>query len=238
MMAVQGEISPATLSDPPYRIHPDGTLGVYPGIGGITYNFRTGDSAVRIAADHVEPAVSVYCPGGKGDRISSRNVAFNVLSCIGNEAIVATGDAKGSRGWVIGKHGGAEHIMIDFPDKVYDKLAIGDEILVRSIGTGMKLLNIEGVTVMNMSPRLLEALTRAGVGVTPQGTLHVPVTHRVPAKAMGSGLGRNHVYKGDYDIQLFDEQVVAEHNLHTLRFGDIIAITDANLATLLDIRHR
>jgi hypothetical protein len=227
MLAVQGEIAPATLGNPPYRVHPDGTLGVYPGTGGITYNFRTGDSAVKIAADHVEPAVSVYSLG-KGERTSSQNVAFNVLSCIGNEAIVITGDAKGSSGWVIGKHGGAEHVMIDFPNKVYDKLVIGDKILVRSIGTGMKLLNIDGVAVMNMSPQLMKALTNAGVGVTPQGTLHVPVTHRVPAKVMGSGLGRNHVYKGDYDIQLFDEKVVAEHNLETLRFGDIVAITDAD----------
>ncbi len=228
MVAVQGTIAPATLRDPPYRIHPDGDLGVYPGTGGIPYNFRTGDSAVKIAADHVEPAVSVYSLGVSKDRNSTQNVAFNVLSCIGNEAIVATGDAKGARGWVIGKHGGAEHVMVDFPEEVYDTLAIGDEILIRSVGAGMKLLNIEGVAVMNMSPRLMEALTRAGVGVTPQGMLHVPVTHRVPAKIMGSGLGRNHVYKGDYDIQLFDDRVVADHDLQTLRFGDIVAITDAD----------
>ena len=228
MMAVQGKIAHAVLRDPPYRVSPDGALGVFPGVGGITYNFRTGDSAVKIAADHVEPAVTLYSLDHNQDRNGPQNVAFNVLSCIGNEAIVVTGDAKGSSGWVIGKHGGAEHVMIDFPNKVYDKLVIGDKILVRSIGTGMKLLNIDGVAVMNMSPQLMKALTNAGVGVTPQGTLHVPVTHRVPAKVMGSGLGRNHVYKGDYDIQLFDEKVVAEHNLQTLRFGDIVAITDAD----------
>ena len=228
MMAVQGTIAPAVLSDPPYRVTPDGDLGVYPGVGGITYNFRAGDSAVRIAADHVEPAVSVYSLGPDNDRNSSQNIAFNVLSCIGNEAIVVSGDAKGSRGWVIGKHGGAEHVMVDFPDEVYQKLAIEDEILIRAIGTGMKLLNLEGVAVMNMSPRLMDALTRAGTGVTADGRLRVAVTHRVPAKIMGSGLGRNHVYRGDYDIQLFDEKVVAEHNLESLRFGDIVAIIDAD----------
>ncbi len=228
MMAVQGKIAPAVLNDPPYRVTPDGDLRVYPGIGGITYNFRSGDSAVKIAADHVEPAVSVYSLGDKKARNSSQNVAFNVLSCIGNEAVVTTGDAKGARGRVIGKHGGAEHVMVDFPDKVYDDLVIGDTILVKAYGTGMKLLNIDGVAVMNMSPRLLEALTRAGVGVTAEGKLRVPVTHRVPAMVMGSGLGRNHVYKGDYDIQLFDEKVVAEHSLDTLRFGDIVAIMDAD----------
>ena len=45
MMAVQGQIAHATLRDPPYRVTPDGDVGVYPGTGGITYNFRTGDSA-------------------------------------------------------------------------------------------------------------------------------------------------------------------------------------------------
>ncbi len=228
MMAVQGEIAPAVMRDPPYRVTPEGNLGVYPGVGGITYNFRAGDSAVHIAADHVEPAVSVYSLGNNDDRQSSQNVAFNVLSCIGNEAVVIRGDAKGARGWVIGKHGGAEHVMVDFPDQVYDKLAIADKIQIRGVGTGMKLLNIEGVAVMNMSPQLMEALTRAGTGVTRDGKLHVPVTHRVPAKIMGSGLGRNHVYKGDYDIQLYDEKVIAQHNLDTLRFGDIVAITDAD----------
>ncbi len=228
MMAVQGKIAHAVLRDPPYRVTPDGALGVYPGVGGITYNFRTGDSAVNIAADHVEPAVTVYSLDHNKDRNGPQNVAFNVLSCIGNEAIVISGDAKGARGWVIGKHGGAEHVMVDFPAEVYDDLAIEDVILIKSIGTGMKLLNIDGVAVMNMSPLLMKAMTRAGAGVTADGTLRVPVTHRVPAKIMGSGLGRNHVYKGDYDIQLYDEKVVAEHNLNTLRFGDIVAIIDAD----------
>ncbi len=228
MMAVQGEIAHAVLRDPPYRVTPEGDLGVFPGVGGITYNFRAGDSAVHIAADHVEPAVSVYSLGADDDRQSSQNVAFNVLSCIGNEAVVISGDAKGARGWVIGKHGGAEHVMVDFPDKGYDKLAIEDKIQIRAVGTGMKLQNIDGVAVMNMSPKLMNALTRAGMSVTRDGKLRVPITHRVPAKIMGSGLGRNHVYKGDYDIQLYDEKVVAEHNLDTLRFGDIVAITDAD----------
>ena len=228
MMAVQGNIAHAVLRDPPYRITPDGELGIYPGVGGITYNFRAGDSAVKIAADHVEPAVSVYSLDHTKERNSTQNVAFNVLSCIGNEAVVLSGDAKGARGWVIGKHGGAEHVIVDFPDDVYDKLAIEDVIQIKAMGTGMKLLNVDGVTVMNMSPQLMDALTRAGAGVTPDGRLRIRVTHRVPAKVMGSGLGRNHVYKGDYDIQLFDEQVVAEHHLDTLRFGDIVAIIDAD----------
>ncbi len=58
--------------------------------------------------------------------------------------------------------------------------------------------------------------------------LEVPVTHIVPAAIMGSGLGANQVNSGDYDIQLFDETVVAQYGLKSLGLGDIVAIIDAD----------
>lgn len=229
MMAVQGFIAPPGFSEPPYEIDPQGKIHVFPGIGSITYNFRTGDSAVHIAGDHVEPAVSLYNPGRSGGGSSYESRGLNGLSCIGNKVLVLTGEAKGAEGRIIGKHGGAEHVMVDFPgDDVFKKLAIGDKMRVYAIGVGMELKNIRGVKAINMSPHLLEALTKAGMGVTDKGKLRISVTHRIPAKIMGSGLGRSHVYRGDYDIQLFDEKTVKEHNLEKLRFGDIVAIIDAD----------
>ena len=228
MMAVEGVIAPPIIGSSVYRISPDGEPMVFPGTGGITYNYRAGDSAVNIAADHVEPAVSMYAQGSSNDRNSGSNRALMVLSSIGNEARVLSGDAKGAVGRVIGKHGGIEHVMVDFPDEVYDDLSIGDEIQIRSIGTGLRLENVEGVVAMNISPTLMEALTEAGMGVTRDGTLRIPVTHRIPAMIMGSGLGRDNAYTGDYDIQLFDEEVFEEYNLGTLRFGDIVALIDAD----------
>jgi hypothetical protein len=229
MMAVQGFIVPPGFGDPPYEIDPQGKIHVLPGTGSITYNFRTGDSAVNIAGDHVEPAVSLYNPGRSGSRSSSESRGLNSLSCIGNKVRVLTGEAKGSEGRVIGKHGGAEHVMVDFPDdKVFATLAIGDTMRVYAVGVGLELENIQGVKAMNVSPHLLEVLTKAGMGVTDKGKLLLSVTHRIPAKIMGSGLGRSHVYRGDYDIQLFDEKTVKEHNLGALRFGDIVAIIDAD----------
>ncbi len=229
MMAVQGFIVPPGFRDPPYKIDPQGKINVFPGTGSITYNFRTGDSAVHIAGDHVEPAVSLYNPGRSGGGESSESRGLNGLSCIGNKVLVLTGEAKGAEGRVIGKHGGAEHVMVDFPDDVvFKKLAIGDKMRIYAIGVGMELENIRGVRAINMSPHLLEALTKAGMGVTDKGKLRISVTHRIPAKIMGSGLGQSHVYRGDYDIQMFDEKAVKEHNLKTLRFGDIVAIIDAD----------
>jgi len=229
MISVKGEISSPGIRKGVYRVTADGVPQVFPATGGITYNFRVGDSAVHLASNHVEPAVSIENLGAKNDRDSPESRGLNALSNIGNEAVVISGDAKGTRGVVIGKHGGVEHIMVDFSnDAVYDKLAIGDHFQIRGYGTGMRLTNIEDVTVMNVGPSLFDALNANGMARTPEGKLRIGVTHFIPAKIMGSGLGRDQTYTGDYDIQFFDPRTVEEFELNTLRFGDIVAITDAD----------
>ena len=215
-VSVMGEISSPTSS--PYRISADGRPVVLPGTGGITYNIRVGDLATGWEADHVEPAVSV-----KNEK-SGPNAGLNTLACVGNEAIVVSGDAKGEKGVVTAKHGGIEHVLVDFQPSAMEKMLIGDKILVKAMGVGLKLLDFPEVKVMNMSPELLEKLPLD----TQDDLLIVPVSHRVPARIMGSGLGSNTGDRGDYDIQLFDEDTVAEFGLEDLRFGDLVAIIDAD----------
>lgn len=77
---------------------------------------------------------------------------------------------------------------------------------------------------MNASVRLLQ---RWGLRAERE-RLAVPVTHYLPSAIMGSGIGRNNAAQGDYDIQLFDPQVVRRFRLDRLRFGDFIAIADAD----------
>lgn len=227
-MAVLGKIAPPILGESVYRVEADGRIRMHPGTGSITYNFRTGDTAVNMAGNHVEPAVSLYNLGSENSRTSGENRALNALSTIGNRVTVLNGNSEGATGWVIGKHGGVEHLMVDFPADVYDGLAIGDEMQIRTVGAGMELANVQGVKVMNSSPALIAAFNDAGAGVTGDGALRVGVSHRVPAKIMGSGLGRDHAFTGDYDIQFFDKNVVEAYGLETLRFGDIVAIIDAD----------
>ena len=215
-VSVMGEISSPTTS--PYRISADGRPVVLPGTGGITYNIRVGDLATGWAADHVEPAVSV-----KNEK-SGPNAGLNTLACVGNEAIVVSGDAKGEKGVVTAKHGGIEHVLVDFKPSAMEKMLIGDKILVKAMGVGLKLLDFPEVKVMNMSPELLGKLPLD----TQDDRLIVPVSHKVPARIMGSGLGSNTGDRGDYDIQLFDEDTVAEFGLEDLRFGDLVAIIDAD----------
>ncbi len=226
--AAQGVIVPPGFGSNPIRIDPDGRTHVVPGTGSITYNFRSGDNAVNLAGDHVEPAVSLYNPGSTGSRSSRESAGLNTLACIGNRVRVLTGDGQGSIGYVIGKHGGAEHVMVDFPDSnVFDLLTVNDRMHVYVHGLGMQLTNFEGVELFSMSPTLMDALTEAGMGITNDGQLRVPVAKIVPARVMGSGLGSSQVYRGDYDIQMFDEAVVEEYGLDELRFGDIVAIVNS-----------
>jgi hypothetical protein len=222
-MSAMGEIASPIIRSV-YNVSATGLPVVLPGVGGITYNLRVGDLACGWEADHVEPGVSVENKENDLRSGQAANTAFNVLSCVGNEAIVASGDAKGAKGIVTGKHGGIEHVLVDFPKETLDKLLLGDKILIRAFGVGLKLIDYPEIKIMNMDPRLLETLNPTVNG----DKLEVPVTHMVPAKIMGSGLGANQTFSGDYDIQLFDNSAIEQYGLASLRLGDIVAITDAD----------
>ncbi len=222
--SVIGEITSPQGGINPYRVTPDGHADVYPGVGGITYNLRIGDLAGEKFGDHVEPGVSIsnftQVQGQPGP-----NRALNQFSCVGNIARVVSGDAKGETGRVTGKHGGIEHVLIDFAPETLEKLVIGDKIQIKAYGCGLRLPDYPAIRVLNLDPALLEAM---GLKALDNGRIEVPVTHVVPAKIMGSGIGAMHSHSGDYDIQLFDQPTVEEYGLDDLRLGDIVAITDAD----------
>ena len=223
-ISVMEEVASPVVGRSIYSISATGTPAVLPEVGGITYNLRVGDPACGWEADHVEPGVSVENKENDPRYGQGANAAFNVLSCVGNEAIVANGDAKGAKGVVTGKHGGIEHVLVDFQPEILEKLMLGDKILVKAFGVGLKLADFPDVKVMNMDPRFLEALNPKPNG----DKLEVPVTHIVPAAIMGSGLGANQTQSGDYDIQLFDETIREQYGLEDLRLGDLVAIIDAD----------
>ena len=138
---------------------------------------------------------------------------------------MVSGEAKGKTGRVTGKHGGIEHVLVDFAPEILEQLVIGDKIQIRAQGCGLSLPDFPGIRVMNLDPGLLATIPlkkRKG------GMLEVPVTHEVPARIMGSGIGAAHSLSGDYDIQLFDGPTVEEYGLDDLRLGDFVAIRDAD----------
>ena len=131
-----------------------------------------GDPAFGWAGDHLEPEVSV-CNLNHAD-----SEALNILACIGNEARVVSGDAKGEVGYVIGKHSGAEHVMVHFPDpECLERLNVGDGILIKAHGQGIRIEGFEGVMVNSIDPDLLKKI----VSVNAAGRLEAPVAAKIPA---------------------------------------------------------
>jgi len=208
------------------RITIDGQVVWITGTGGIAYNVKIGDCCMNWVADHLEPGVTTR------NKDDDCNQAYNMLSCIGNEATVRSGDAKGAKGIVTGKHGGCEHLMIHFPDDVLDKLDTEDKISVKATGQGLELLDYPDIKLRNVSPMLLEKLNITEADGTCAGNaarrLKIGVAKIVPADIMGSGLGFVGTAHGDYDITLFCDEMIKKYDLADLRFGDIVAIQNAD----------
>lgn len=218
MQSVAGAVRHPSMGNP-YRIDHEGVPHILPATGAITYNVKVGDSVYAMECDHVEPGVTVRNPDAQ------ENAAVNTLSCIGNTAIVISGDAKGARGFVTGTHGGVEHVLCYFPEDALDKLAIGDRIQVRAQGQGMKIEGFEDtVFCMNLDPNLFEKMN-----VTVEdGKLIVPIAARVPAYLMGSGIGAGSAANGDYDIMTADHAEIARLGLDRLRYGDFVLLEDCD----------
>lgn len=221
-MAVQGKpANPLRFSE--FELDADGRGHALPSVGGITYNVKVGDSAFGWRGDHIEAGVSVILDEEK--RSSKQNMAFGFLPCIGNEARVVSGDAKGAKGTVVGHHGGVEHLVVDFDDRTLERLNYDDKILIKAFGQGLKIDDAPDVAVYNLDPRVLKAW---GVRLLKGGKLEVPVSIEVPSAIMGSGLGHADPGSGDYDITTQDPKAVKRFGLDRIRFGDFVAILDAD----------
>ena len=192
-----------------------------PSVGGITYNVKVGDPVFGLAGDHIEPCVSLSSDPKEPNKDPNR--AFNTFSCIGNEAFVVSGDAKGARGVVTGHHGGVEHVIVDFGEATLEKLTQDDKVLIHAYGQGLILTDYPDIKVFSLDPRLFKEI---GIRVVDDSKIEIPVAAVVPGMLMGSGLGHNDVFKGDYDIQTSDLETIRRCRLDQLRLGDFVAIQD------------
>ncbi len=220
MLSVQGKVSyPSGRRG--HGVDADGRPFLLPSIGGITYNVKVGDPAFGWAGDHIEPGVSCIADWEK--RMDHPNTSLHFYSCVGNEARVVSGDAKGAKGIVTGHHGGAEHVLIDFADDVLNKLTLDDRFLIRGFGQGLALIDYPDIQVTNLDPGLLQ---RMGIRELGDGRLEVPVAAIVPGYLMGSGTGSTSMGTGDYDVMTTDRNEIKKLGLDRLRFGDFVAIND------------
>ena len=213
-MAVTGQVSQPAVRRGGYAHRPDGVGVMLPGMYGISYSARVGDRAFGWAGDHVEPGVSIANPHEPAD------YALHYLTCIGNEAEVVTGLARGGRGVVTGEHA---RILVDFPPEVLEEMTIGDTVQIRTRGRGLKLESHPGVEFKKTSPPLAQALGLR----TEEGRVSCPVAMELPPRVMGSGAELNAEFV-DQDLMSGDRALMAELGIDRMRLGDLIGIRDVD----------
>jgi hypothetical protein len=217
--ALQGQVMPPKCYG--WEVTQTGVPAFLPAVGGITYNVKVGDPAFGWVADHVEPGVAFTA--SRDNLKGNPNKAFNAYSCVGNEARLISGAAKGRKGVVTGHHGGVEHVLIDFPDEVIRKMTEDDKVLITGYGAGLVLEDASAISCFGLSPALVRKMKVKMLG---EGRVEVPVAAVVPPEMMGSGIGSTDNFKGDYDIQTQDEDALKKHKLDKLRIGDFVALRD------------
>lgn len=213
-MAVTGQVSQPAIRQGAYLHWPDGRATTLPGMYGLAYNARVGDRAFGWAGDHVEPGASIAHADEKSD------YALHYLTCIGNEAEIVSGPARGARGVVTGEHA---RLLVDLPAEALDDVMVGDTIQIRACGRGLKLLDFPAVEFKKTSPALAHAFGLRVDG----GQVVCPVVMEIPAKVMGSGAELNAEFV-DQDLMSGDRALMAELGLDTMRLGDLVAIRDVD----------
>jgi len=220
-LTVLGEVShPQLFGGLSYVTTWNGRPKLSMGYGGIKYNVRVGDLVFSWPdADHVEPGVSIT------NKDSSSNLSLCSYSCIGNQALVIGGEAKGSKGVVTGKSGYItlpDNVLIDFNSDVLEKLAIGDTIQVRAKGLGLSIADFEAVKIFGIDPELL---MKFNIKIENE-KLVVPVTHVIPPELMGHGVGERPGEFGYWCIQTNCTDSIREVGLKNMRLGDVVALVD------------
>jgi len=210
-----GEVWPPLADRHGYRVGPDGQPFALPGMGGMTLGVRCGDPATGYASDHLEPGASIR------HRDPGANMAVQFLTCVGNSVTVASGPAAGAVGHVIGQHA---YVLTCFPEPVAAQITTGDSVTIVATGQGLRLTEHPEIRVKNCSPGLIAAIPG---GTAPDGRLEVHVAARIPAEAIGAGVGMLSEYAntdlmGAYaglgsDLSL---------GLEKLRVGDLVAMAD------------
>lgn len=214
-----GAVRHPFLRQMPWQVAHDGRAVILPRMGSITLNVQIGDSVYGMEGDHIEPGVTIRNPN------EEENNALHLLSCVGNPAVVLTGEAKGAKGFVTGSHGGVEDLLVYFPREVLERMTLEDKIQVRMQGRGMKIRGFEDtIHCLSLGPELFERMNLT----VEHGKLVVPVAARVPAHLMGSGIGEFSAVKGDYDIMTADWDEIRRHGLDHLRYGDIVLLENCD----------
>lgn len=212
-MAVVGFVSQPTVRG--YIPHASGEATILPGMSGMIYNARVGDAAFGWAADHLEPGASIAHPELDAD------YAMHYLTCMGNQAFVMSGLAKGAEGIVTGEHA---RLLVDFSPDAAEFIGVGDAIQIRTIGQGLQFDDYPQIFLKKCSPRLIDNIPIEPID---DKRVRIPVTMELPIQIMGSGAELNPDFV-DQDLMSGDRELMAELGIDQMRLGDLVVINHAD----------
>jgi len=213
-LSMLGIVENAELGTEPYRVDADGQPYLPVGDGGVVLGLDLGDPVFSRTADHAAPGACIVHP----DPVARHGLT--TYCCVGNTAVVRTGDAAGAEGVVIGKRGERGRVIVALGQDDLARLRPGDEVAVHAVGQGWRPAHLSpDVSVMNADPGLL---SRLPVSVAEDGSgISAHVRACVPGRLAGNGIGRPAV-SWDLDLQLRP----ADLGEAALLLGDLIAVTD------------
>ena len=213
-MSIGGYATQPSFKNPGYIPNNDGQAVIYPGMFGVVNNVKVGDKAFGWDGDHIEPGVSIDSEN------LNEHFALHYLVCTGNQAIVRSGEAKGSIGIVTGEHA---RNLVHFNQKILNKICIGDQIDIITHGRGLKLLDFPNIELKKIDPKLLKSMTLKVVNKK----LIVDVAIELPIRIMGSGAELNSEYV-DQDLMSGDRNLMKKLKIDQMRLGDLIVINHAD----------
>ena len=213
-MSIGGYATQPSFKNPGYIPNNDGQAVIYPGMFGVVNNVKVGDKAFGWAGDHIEPGVSIDSEN------LNEHFALHYLVCTGNQAIVRSGEAKGSIGIVTGEHA---RNLVHFNQKILNKICIGDQIDIITHGRGLKLLDFPNIELKKIDPKLLKSMNIKVVNKK----LIVDVAIELPIRIMGSGAELNSEYV-DQDLMSGDRNLMKKLKIDQMRLGDLIVINHAD----------
>jgi hypothetical protein len=215
---IAGRVAPARFHPEAMPVGREGHHRLLPGTGGIALGVHAGDPVDRWVADHLMPGASIEDANGTPAVAGP----LHLLSTIGNRVR----DAKGATvGVVAGKRGGLapgfwapQLVGVEISNAVAASLMPEDRIVVETVGRGLRLLDYPDITLINLSPRLLEALplTQTATG------LQCVVSAATAAEVAGAGLGQ--------DSWIGDLEIADRGDVLGLHFGDLVAFHDIDSA--------
>ncbi len=224
--ALTAEIVNLTMITPPHGLTEQSSSRALP-LTGVTYNVKLGDPLFTRPHDFLEPGIiAAVCP----DTVTGSGECPDVtrMCCPGNKVKIINSETHGLEGMVLSTDFGLSNaIIIDFPERVYQRVGSGKRIWIRSRGPGAWLTDYPTIRLMNIDPDILPKLEIQHAG---KNRLMFPVCYFVPVNffsPLRDDASSPHLlcrFNGN------DQKNIDALGIENLRFGDFIAINDLDLS--------